>query len=808
MFSHVGNMGGHAAHYQIPNSLRFRSSAGSYLYRDPSVASNRTTFTFSTWIKLGAIGGYRALLTANTQSDFQNGFEFELMPDGRLDLSCTASGGTSANITTVQLLRDPSAWYHIVLSIDTNQATASNRVKMYVNGLQCTSFSPATYPAQGHQFFINTTGRTYLGHLGYTSSIDYDGYMADVYFIDGQALDASYFGRYCPNNLRMWEPKKYLGTYGTNGFYLPFTNGSTLTTLGTDASGNGNNWTTSGISLTADSTYDWTIDTPTNNFSTLNSIRPHSGSITNGALSNSGGGAGSTWVMDSGKWVAEVKVTVTGTGLYLGICDSNSYASDDFNFVSGNIYNYSSNGGLKNGTGADVSNGTYASYTTGDVIRVELDATNGTCRWFKNNVAQGSGAYSVGTAPWRFMASSTSCSHDWNFGQRLLGSAVFDSSSKGYWINPPTAGFKAPCTANLPAPAITDPAKHFDAVTYTGNGPTGQSIVTPGGFGPDVVWMKVRDTVNNHAICDSVRGVRQLLKTNTTDAEYSDSVGFGLTAFNSNGFTLGADTNTTAGTNSNAHAFISWLFNMGGSTVTNTAGSISSQVRANALAGMSVVEVLSGTGAVGTIGHGLSSAPKFIISKACTSVGVTSHWPVYHASANASPASGRLLLNTTDAFAADSQFWNNTAPTSSVFTVGANQYNNQSGARNIFYCFTEVSGFSKIGSYVGNASADGPFIYCGFRPKYVMTKRIGSSGYDWIIRDIAREPNNYNYNSLAAQSSSAEFYDINNRFDFLSNGFKLRMDGSTTNAADTYVFIAFADLPFGSSISAPPVLAR
>jgi hypothetical protein len=250
--------------------------------------------------------------------------------------------------------------------------------------------------------------------------------------------------------------------------------------------------------------------------------------------------------------------------------------------------------------------------------------------------------------------------------------------------------------------------------------------------------------------------------------------------------------------NTNTRTYVDWLWKAGGAAVTNNDGSISSQVSANTTAGFSIV-TYTGTGANTTVGHGLGVVPKLIIAKGRSALSVTSHWIVYHASMNATPQNGRMLLNTDGAYSADAQFWNNTAPTSSVFTLGANNYTNENTDTFIAYCFAEVPGFSSISSYTGNVSTDGPFVYCGFKPKYVMIKNAttGGAGYDWQIFDSKRDSYNKGGRDLDANLSDAEgainIYDI----DFLSNGFKLRNAyGSDNGSSATHIFIAFAEAPF------------
>ena len=246
--------------YQIQRSLRFNSSDSAYLNRTPASAGNRRTFTWSGWIKLSATGIQRVLSASSGSAD-----DFLAFASDTLRFQITDSGGTPVgNLITTQVFRDYSSWYHIVVAVDTTQATASNRLKMYVNGVQVTAFSTATYPAQNTDTLaLNTAVTHYLSSTGGTNRY-LNGYMTEVNFIDGQALTPSSFGQ-TNANTGVWEPKPYAGTYGTNGFYLNFSDNSntTATTLGKDYSGNGNNWTPNNFSVSAGAGNDSLVDVPT-----------------------------------------------------------------------------------------------------------------------------------------------------------------------------------------------------------------------------------------------------------------------------------------------------------------------------------------------------------------------------------------------------------------------------------------------------------------------------------------------------------------------------------------------------------------
>jgi hypothetical protein len=342
-------------------------------------------------------------------------------------------------------------------------------------------------------------------------------------------------------------------------------------------------------------------------------------------------------------------------------------------------------------------------------------------------------------------------------------------------------------------PTINRGDDYFQAVTYTGNGST--NTITGLRFQPDFVWVKGRSGATDHALYDSVRGTTKDLVSNSTAAETTQATG--LTAFNSDGFTLGA----LAKMNTNTATYVAWCWKAGGTTSSNTNGSITSTVSVNATAGFSVV-TYTGTGANATVGHGLGVAPKMIIVKGRS---IAESWRVGHNSVNggSSPWNYYMALNLTNAAAAASTVWNNTAPTSSVFSIGTDSAMNSNTNTYVAYCWAEIAGFSKFGSYTGNGSADGPFVYTGFRPKFIMRKQITDNGDvgNWIIFDTSRDTYNVATRRLLANSSNAEATPGNN-IDVLSNGWKERnSDGYSNASGQSYIYMAFAENPFKNSLA-------
>jgi hypothetical protein len=338
--------------------------------------------------------------------------------------------------------------------------------------------------------------------------------------------------------------------------------------------------------------------------------------------------------------------------------------------------------------------------------------------------------------------------------------------------------------------AIPNGRTVFDATTFTAN--AGTNVISNAdkgttGFKPDLVWTKSRSLSYSAEMYDSVRGVTKVLIPSYTGAETTDANG--LLSFNSNGLTLGYNNGSNY---SNGATGVVWQWQAGqGSNTTNTTGTITSTVSANVTAGFSIV-TYTGNGSTGTIGHGLGVAPSFIIVKDRTQA---VSWIVYQTTLGA----GKFMeLNTTASVYTDTRPWNNTSPTSTVFSVGNYNNTNNSGDAYVAYCWSEIAGFSKFGSYTGNGSTDGPFIYTGFRPKFVMIKRAVSAGTgSWAMYDTSRSTYNVASQELAANESSSEYDRAAANTDILSNGFKIRNTDGWHNAnGDTYIYAAFAENPF------------
>jgi hypothetical protein len=784
--------------YAISRSVRLNSADSAFFSRTPSSAGNRKTWTWAGWVKRSGLGALNTLFETRTGASDSTIFAL-LYGDGNYGTTKDAlvvARYSFYNLITSQVFRDASAWYHIVLATDTTQATASNRLRLYVNGSQVTSFSSATYPTLNEDLPINATASHSIGAASYFS-----GCLADIHFCDGTAYDASAFGEFDANGI--WQPKQFAGVYGTNGFKLNFSDNSTAAALGTDTSGAGNTWTVNNLSVTAGAGNDSLVDVPVNgsqtdtgvgaevrgNYTVLNALNKGSNvTLTNGNLESSHAGSSvhsrvvGTIGVSSGKWYYEATLTALG-GQWPAVGVALSKTTDMATYVGAEsgTFGYYAGGGVNGGGGGR----TYSSYTTGDVIGVAIDLDNNRLTFYKN----GANAVTSGTTYESLTAGEVYVSAVSGYGSSAAWVCNFGQRPFAYTA---PSGFKALCTANLPAPVITKPNTVMDVKVYPGNGST--QTISGFEFSPGFVWLKNRSAGDYHRLNDIIRGANRHLFSNTTDAEVVNDANGYLSAFTSNGFSLTSGT----GVNASGNSYAAWCWDAGSSTVTDNTGSIQSSRRTNALAGISIVGYTGNGTAGATVGHGLGVAPAFFVIK---KISATSNWTTYHQSLG---AGGSVFLNLTDAYSSDSTRFNNTAPSSTVVTLGAPFEGNTSGATYVMYCFAPVAGYASMGSFVANANSDGPFVYTSFKPRLVLCKLSSASGADWLIFDTARSPYNVVQANLRPNTSGAEESAFA-RIDILSNGFKVRagsgVEPNGTNG-NTYIYAAWAESPFNYSRAA------
>ena len=764
--------------YEIDNSARLDTN--SYYTRTPSSASNRTTWTWSGWVKMPpASSQYTLFFAEPAVTDYAG---IIITAGSQLQLINRPTTGVNASLISTQVFRDPSAWYHLVGVWDTTNSTQADRVRLYVNGERVTSFSTSTLPAQNAVSAINSTGLHVIGATVVASSGAnnfYNGYITEVNFVDGQALDPTSFGEFKSG---VWIPKSYSGTYGTNGFYLDF---ATRATDPIDASGNGNNWGSVNVVST-----DWMLDSPTNNFPTLNPLYGPLITYSEGNLRFYYGGAyaGTAPTMYTGKnqkYYSEELIVALGGDKGIAVIADNEVES------IGWIYNGNTYGSLAAGF-------VMPSYTTGDIIGYAVDGTTNQVQFYKNGVAAGS-AWQFSTAkPISFrthtgyMYGGSDCianfGQDSSFAGNKTAQGNTDANGIGDFYYAPPAGYLALCTANLPDPAIDPaqddvPADYFNTVLYTATGNDNLAI-TGVGFQPDFTWIKSRSSAYSHNVYDAVRGVSKRLQTNLTNAESSPISG--VKSFDADGFTLGNDTNDTNFTSGVTYASWNWL--AGNGTVSNTDGTIASTVSANQKAGFSIVAYTGNSIAGATVGHGLTQAPDVLIVKNRSG---SYGWLVYN---SALTYIYYMTLNTFNAASSGGNVWN-TDPTNDVFYLNTFPEVNSTSNNYIAYCFHSVEGFSKFGSYIGNGSTDGPFVYTGFRPAFVLLKNASTGNTDWSLYDSARETYNTVDQYLIPNKSNAEASPSAEALDLTSNGFKVRGSWVGMNS-NTIIYMAFAEMPF------------
>jgi len=891
--------------HEISRSLRFNSGDSAYLDRTPSSATNRRTYTFSCWVKRSDLTLENNIFHANSSSwfRFESSQKIYFWYDG------------SNSVYTDGIFRDPSAWYHLVLAVDTTQATASDRVKIYVNGVQQTL--SGTQPTQNFDTGFNNNIAHFIGSQGASGSNALNGYLAETHFVDGTQLAESDFGQYDSNSV--WQPKAYSGSYGTNGFYLKFADNSSNAALGTDSSGNGNTWTVNNItasgfdyvqsttgslyagswdqafngststpapyiynttasvswginisgtfeiytslpgtyqsspttytlsngatyekSTTAaewinlgsqtnvtslsvnapdpgayvfairvdgtilvstepkdtdsliDSPTDYTADSGNNggNYCTLLPLK-NAQTLSNGNLDVVGGSSWQRSVgtlgMYSGKYYWEYTITASNEHI-IGVGPPDMQLSGNLGAGDPAGSGYGTETGYVNGTGANGSWSNTGGSTDGDLIGIAFDADNGNMYVYKNGSALNGGiaSHTGLVMPQVPVVSLNGSSRSGviNFGQRPFA------------YTPPT-GYVSLCSTNLADSTIADGGTAMNVALYTGNGAS--NSITGLGFAPDILWLKSRSNGTFPALANSVVGPNYFLRTNGTNTESGPGYNDDIVSFDSDGFTLGADT-YYAFCNTNTYTYVGWAWDSGTSTVTNTDGSISAQVRANQSNGCSVITWTASTESAATIGHGLGKQPEFIIAKSRT---VDDNFYVFHPALDTGGTiSQTLYLNTTDGKTNITGVWGHwTEMNSSTFGIYDTSGNYTNNGNMCAFCYTSVEGFSSFGSYEGNGSADGPFVYTGFKVAWLMIKNANTNGETWTIHDSTRDVDNPAEHRLEPNSGSAESTGTSARYkDLLSNGFKIRgTSGEQNTNGDTYIYAAFAEHPFKSA---------
>ena len=833
--------------YQIANSLRLNGTSQALERSFSSTPSNADAKALSFWIKRSGAGGTNSAFgsTTNTKlcsSSTGSGAVADMLeintnnPTGYSDQFhyYLASGG--ANFLKAKW-RDPSAWIHIVWIYNSDESTTTDRIKVYINGESNTindsnywdNDGNNGYPSSGADTSFGLNGNEmHIGRYVYDDAGWWGGQMADFIMIDGTA-SISDFGE---THNGIWRPKDPSGlTFGTNGFWLKFTNASNP---GEDFSGNDNDFTNIG----SIATHDQMLDSPTfnsdsngGNFATMNPLISGSSSpvLAEGNLMMdsfsgsdiSGSLANFALPASSGKWYFECFINSPNSG-------------DNYPFIglTATTYSQSATMGVSQrdlsinlGTGGSEKNETYVGSITTDFTSVSAYADNTICGvfvdmdarklWYaKDGAFTNSGNPQNGTNPnyaWtnnvpllpHFVSfSSYGADSVLNFGQdgtfagNVTAGGNSDVTGYGNFKYDP-GDYKALCAGNLPVadavdPAQTDddyPQKLFTALAYSGDG--GGSFTT--GFQPDLVWVKRRNGSQGNGLWDSSRGTTKVLNSDSTSAEATSS---GLTSFNSTGYTMGNFYNQSG----NTYASWSWRAN-GGTTSSETAGSINTTVQVNQNAGFSIVQYVGDGGSSNcTMAHGLGAKPAMVFLKDRDTNGNNNQWQAWHHKLD---TNGYFYLSSNDQqYTSSNGTVNVSANTTNLIgwqrtsTTGGSQTISESGDNFLMYIWAEIEGFSKFGSYKGNGNADGTFVYTGFRPALVTTKRTDGSG-GWLVHDDARNTGNPANLIVQWNDSGAEFSGANDKIDMLSNGFKVRSSNAGINGSgNDYVYAAWAHNPF------------
>ena len=778
----------------IENGVRFKHhGVVSKMYRTGNTTSS--TYTFSVWFKYTAQenNSYNVIISYPNSSG-----QASVSIDNNHKMYFDGGNSTSRNNTT-RFFRDPAAWYHLTYSVNSNNYTA------YING---ESFKTGTVRS------LDTSSQGIrLGCL-YDNYYPWEGYFADFHLVTEQALLPTDFA-YTDSLTGIWRPKRYTGTYGAGGSHLEFKDSSAL---GKDTSGNGNDFTV--VNVTAN---DHMGESPTNSFCIGNTInRGYYTTPTRGALKFAGGSGNDTVTgtigvdpsRNSNGYYWEVRVTGTQSNNrgFFGI-------GQDVNIGEGQ----DARGGdtkswvLRNGDGALLHNGSSASNTgvlsANDKLMIAVKGNsiwwgkNGT--WFNSgNPATGTNpAYTNVNVPWvPAIDLMTNVGATFNFGQDSsfdgteTAQTNKDASGLGTFYYTVPSGFKALHTKNvtIESSTIYNAKKHFNCVTWTGD-TSGSKDITGVGFTPDLVSIKSRTNTYEFLWFDSVRGAAKRLFSHTNSNE-SENLAT-LNGFITDGFRLGTGSSVDLSVSGSAsNNYVAWCWKAGGAAVANTDGTLSSSVSVNKDARFSIVSWTSAGVTGSTIGHGLGIKPDVIFLKG-RNVSENQPWRVYHSALGATKS---LQLQSDAAPLTQTGVWNDTEPTSSVFTVGSFGSVNENTKNYIAYCWTSVPGYSKFGSYVGTGAQPGTFLDLGFKPAMIIVKRNASE--DWVIVDFKRTSNDGgNPRQLYLRVSGNNVEGSGVIYDLTSNGVRFN-NTSQNESGQTYYYFAWADevgtTPFGSQVTA------
>ena len=786
-------LAGGARSPQIQRSLRFRASASAYMVRPRTTSNTTTTFTLHFAVKLGLVDANNRMLAYGYFD--ANNYSYLSMSAGVL-LLVTVVAGTSYILTVGATHRDSSGFLFVTVGVDTTQAVAANRVAFDVNG----KIIPHTGTAMPQNLGMTLTNQGSDQFLGSnqagTSTSFFDGYMARHCCVNGSKLASTYFLNF--NSLtRTFEAKSddavkgLVDNGGLGGYYLTFTDTTSLSTLGTDKSSKGNNWTPVNFSLAGGASYDSMLDVPLGgggggrgNYCTLNPAFMQGGAIKDGNLRLGPGNvrAGGTLGISSGKWVWWAQTDHPTFVMSSGLIKPGAANAEVLGFGDALSWGWYANSGQKWFNSSNTAWGS-AFTSTSDVARFEFDADLGQLSVFKNGVLQGGGPMFTGLTDGPYFPAIQNNDGTYlayiNFGQRPPPDT-------------PTAGFKTLHTGNFPEPLVGRPTDCVVALSRAGNGTNGytfqdSSLVK---FTPKMTDTKRRDASSSHIKFNALTSRNLSTNLSNGGALASAYNNGGVTALVPGGFTFGIGSTDIANVNASGGAYVDILTRGGASIVANTAGTITSQVCVDSQAGIALITYVGNGVSGATVGHGLGAAPDTFETKSESS-GV-GNWGYYHKVLGATKV---MNTNGPGAAVTTAAAWNNTAPTSLVMSLGSGNDVNAAGVTYFAVARVAVKGFSAFGFWTGNADGNGPYSDLGFSPQTLRMKRSDAlSG--WYTWDTARNPSNPVSNTLYPHNADAENASTS-PVDFLVSGVKVRAGPSTgiNDGGGTYVYEAYAAVP-------------